>query len=182
MLSWKDILLLFGLGGVSGAICDGFHSHAGILAYPNELFLKMAWWVPLLFGSATLTVAYGHLLYDRVLHLPRRILSWGDVVGGLVGFFAVYAASAFLPTDGPAKTIILGTTVFIMIWRWNRSWHAIPPMFATIIAGCGVEMTLSRLDSFHYTHPDFWGIPMWLPMLYAAASIGVGNWARKLSR
>jgi hypothetical protein len=182
MLSWKDILLLFGVGGVSGAICDGFHSHAGILAYPNELFLKMAWWVPLLFGMATLTVAYGHLLYDRALHRPRTLLSWSNIVGGVIGFGAVYAASAFLPVSDLAKTLTLGATVFVMTWRWNRSWHALPPMLTTIVIGCGVEITLSNLGYFQYTQPDFWGIPMWLPLLYAAASIGIGNWARKLSR
>lgn len=181
MLSWKDILLLFGIGGVVGAVCDGFHSHAGILTYPNEWILKMAWWVPFLFGMATLAVAYSHLIYDRTCHLPRRTLSWADVIGGLLSFVAVYAASAFLPNSDLAKTIILATMVFLMTWRWNRSWHAIPPMLATAIVGCGVESTLNHIDYFHYTRPDFWGIPMWLPMLYAAASIGVGNWARKLS-
>lgn len=182
MLSWKDVLLLFGLGGVIGAVCDGFHSHTHILIYPNEWVLKMAWWVPLLFGTATLTVAYGHLLYDRALHLPRRTLSWGEVIGGLLGFMAVYAGSAFLPGSDLVKTLILGAAVVGMTGLWNRSWHALPPMFTTAAIGCSIEMTLSHLGHFQYTHPDIWGIPMWLPLLYAAASIGVGNWARKLSQ
>lgn len=182
MLSWKSILLLFGVGGIIGATCDGFHSHADILAYPNEWFLKMAWWVPFLFGAATLTIAYSHLFYDRTVHLPRRALSWGDVIGGLVGFMVVYAASAFLPTSDIAKTFILGAAVFLMTWWWNHSWHALPPMLVTAIVGCSIEMTLSHFGHFQYLRPNVWGIPMWLPMLYAAASIGVGNWARKLAK
>lgn len=182
MLSWKDFLLIFGIGGVIGAVCDGFHSHSDILFYPNEWFLKAAWWVPLLFGLATLTVAYGHLFYDRLLRRPRIALSWTRVVAGLLGFVAVYAGSAFLPLSDILKTIVLSMGVALMIWQLNPSWYAIPPLLTTALIGCTVEGALSRMDYFHYTHPDILGVPMWLPLLYAAASIGVGNWARKLSQ
>lgn len=182
MLSWKDFLLIFGVGGVIGAICDGFHSHTNILYYPNEWFLKAAWWVPLLFGVASLAVAYGHLFYDRLVHRPRITLSWANVIAGLIGFVAIYAGSAFLPLSESTKTIVLSIGVILMIRQLNPTWYALPPLLITALIGCTVESILSHWGYFHYTHPDILDIPMWLPLLYAAASIGIGNWARKLSK
>lgn len=182
MLSWKNILILFVVGGLGGALCDAFHSHSGILAYPDPWIFNMAWWVPLLFGSATLTVAFGHLWYDRLLRLPYRYLSDGDVVSGMVAFVVLYAASAYMPLSDDTKTVVFGIAVVLMAGRWNRNWHAIPQMAATALIGCSVEIALSHSGYFHYLHPDFWGIPMWLPFLYAAASVAVGNWARWLQK
>lgn len=181
MLSWKSIVILFVVGGIGGSLSDGFHNIAGILYYPHPWLLNTAWWVPLLFGSATLTIAYGHLWYDRVARCPKHNLSWSEVVTGLMTFFMTYAASAFLPYPDLTKTLILGVLVFLMTWRWNRSWYAIPPMILTALLGCTIESTLSYAGGFHYTLPDFLRIPMWLPLLYAAASIAVGNWARKMA-
>jgi len=100
----------------------------------------------------------------------------------LISFLLIYAASAFLPYSDISKTIILGILVVLMVLRWNRSWHVIIPMLITIFIGCGIESTLCYFGYFQYTQPDFLRIPMWLPVLYAAASIGVGNWARKMAQ
>ncbi|PIR20848.1 MAG: hypothetical protein COV45_04640 [Deltaproteobacteria bacterium CG11_big_fil_rev_8_21_14_0_20_47_16] len=182
MLTWKRAIIMFVIGGIAGAISDGFHNISGILYYTDPWILNTAWWVPILFGSATLAVAYGHLYYDRVFHVSSKNLSWSEVVTGLIAFLMVYAASAFLSYSDFGKTIVLSILVFLMAWRWNRSWHAIPPLVITVIIGCTIESTLSYIGEFHYTYPDFLRIPMWLPLLYAAASIAVGNWARKMAK
>lgn len=181
MLTWKRTLVMFVIGGLGGTMSDGFHNAVGILYYTNPWILETAWWVPFLFGFATLTIAYGHLFYDRILHIPKPNLSWSDVVTGLMAFLMAYAASAFLNFSDISKTVLLSIVVFMMTWRWNWSWHAIIPMALTALLGCTIEGTLSYLGYFHYTAPNFLGIPMWLPLLYAAASIAVGNWARKMA-
>lgn len=181
LLSWKDVLLLFVVGGIVGAICDGFHSHQNILEYSHAWAFKMAWWVPLLFAVATLTVAYGHLLIDRAFHLPRRRPGRLRVVAGLAAFVAVYAASAYLPVENDAKILILDMAIIGMWLAFNRCWQGVLQMILTSILGCTVEISLVVNGSFRYIHPGFLGIPYWLPFLYGAASIGVGNWARQLA-
>lgn len=172
---------MFVLGAVLGTVCDGFHSHAGILWYPHEWLPKMAWWVPPLFGTATVAIAISHLAYDRYFRLAPVQQSWGDVAAGIASFAAIYAISAFLPASSLIKTAVMSVAVVLMTLKWRRSIHAVPLMFLTAVAGCLAEITLSRAGLFYYTHPDFLGIQMWLPLLYAAASIAVGNWARKIA-
>lgn len=45
---------------------DGFHTHSGTTAYPHPFVWRMAWWVPLLFGTS---VAGGGLAF--ALAYPR---------------------------------------------------------------------------------------------------------------
>ncbi len=181
MLSWKNIAVIFIVGGIVGATCDGFHSHQNILAYSNEWILKMAWWVPLLFAGATLTVAYGHLLFDYLFIVPKKKPGWPRVIIGLASFVLVYAASAYLPVENDAKILILDMAIIAMWLIFNRNWQGVIEMIITAILGCAMEITLVANGSFHYLHPNIWGIPYWLPFLYGAASIGVGNWARQLA-
>lgn len=180
-LSWKDTLLLCVVGGIVGAVCDGFHSHQNILEYSSAWAFKMAWWVPLLFAGATLTVAYGHLLIDDLFHLPHTPPGRARVIAGLLAFVAVYAASAYLPVDNDAKILILDMAIIAMWLAFNRSWQGVLQMILTSILGCAVEISLVANGSFRYLHAGFLGIPYWLPFLYGAASIGVGNWARQLA-
>lgn len=169
------------MGGIVGATCDSFHSHEDVLVYSHEWILKMAWWVPLLFAGATVTVAYGHLFFDWAFHLPQKQPGWPRVIAGLAAFVAVYAASAYLPVQDDAKILILDMAIIAMWLIFNRSWQGVLQMVFTSILGCVVEITLVANDSFRYLHPQFLGIPYWLPFLYGAASIGVGNWARQLA-
>ncbi|MCY0541599.1 hypothetical protein OVW21_26595, partial [Klebsiella pneumoniae] len=51
----------------------------------------------------------------------------------------------------------------------------------TAIVGFAVEVTLSRAGLFFHTHPDVLGIALWLPWIYVAASVGLGNVGRWLT-
>jgi hypothetical protein len=45
-----------------------------------------------------------------------------------------------------------------------------------------VEVVLSSAGLFSHTHPDVLGVALWLPWIYVAASVGVGNLGRWLCR
>jgi hypothetical protein len=47
-------------------------------------------------------------------------------------------------------------------------------------SGVAVEAILSSAGLFSHTHPDILGVALWLPWLYVAASVGVGNVGRWL--
>lgn len=42
------------------------------------------------------------------------------------------------------------------------------------------EVLLSRAGVFRHLHPDFLGIPVWLPALYLASGPSFGQFARKV--
>lgn len=176
----RNTIILFIAGGIVGSICDGFHSHSGILAYTDIWWMKMAWWVPFLFGSATLALAISHMWADQILHHPRRHLSWGLVFLGLVLFVAMYAGSAYIPAANRWKFLILSIGG-IAIWRgFDGTWQGAVEAVISALIGCSVEITLTQQELFQYLNPNLWGIPSWLPWLYVAASVSVGNLSRKL--
>ena len=59
----------------------------------------------------------------------------------------------------------------------------IPPVLAlaTAAVGVGVEATLASRGVFSYVAPDAGRVASWLPWLYVAASVAVGNLARYLA-
>lgn len=171
---------LFLIGALLGAICDGFHTHSGTTFYPEPLILKMAWWVPVLFGSAALTIGLTHVLGDRLLKRPNKNVSWPSVITGLLLFIALYYISGFLRTDWQTKLLVLGIGNSILWLLYDRTWQGSFLALGTALVGCYVEIYLSQQGLFSYTHPHIWGIPYWLPFLYVGASVTVGNLARKI--
>jgi hypothetical protein len=66
-------------------------------------------------------------------------------------------------------------------WRLDGTWQGLAQAAATAAGGCAVEMVLSGAGLFRHTHPDVLGVALWLPWIYVAASVGVGNVGRWLA-
>lgn len=192
MKKLKLFLILFAIGAIIGSFFDAFHTHSGTTFYTKVWLLKMAWWVPLLFGSSAVLIGFTHLDFDlRLRNSPLR-LSWFEVIAGFLAFGALYFASAFINpiADGftlfhlshSNKIVFLGLGAFLIWLAFERSWIGFMLGIATTVVGCTVESTLTGLNQFHYVKPDFLRIPYWLPFLYFAASVAVGNVARKLNQ
>lgn len=176
--SLKNGLKLFVLGALLGPWADHFHTQAGVLAYYDTVVFNMAWWVPLLFGLATVIIGFSHLSLDDRFAMQPKPKNGLDVVWGLLFFLVVYKLSALLP-ESFIKLILLG---FLSLATWyflDRRVLGLVQALLTAAAGCLVESSLSHAKLFYYTNPDFLGVPFWLPFLYVAASVAVGNLARK---
>ena len=171
---------LFLIGAVLLPIFDGFHTHSGTTQYGDVWLLRMAWWVPLLFGS---TVAFGGLAYAyayRRLGGREGLASWRAIATGFTIFGMLYFASGFLPVSNAAKLlfILAGAAV---VWRIvDGTRQGILLAILNAIVGCTVEMILTRASAFRHLHADAAGIPLWLPALYIAAGPAVGQLARKV--
>jgi hypothetical protein len=176
----KIIGCLFLLGMILGPLMDGFHTHSGTAYYPRPWKWMMAWWVPLLFGTATVTIGLSHLDFDKWLRRVQRNHSWFAVWSGIVCFAALYFASAYLSIDETQKLSVMIVTAFLVWYVLEKTYAGF--LFALVIAAIGtaVESLLGHAGLFIYTKPDMFGVPYWLPCLYVAASVAVGNLARKL--
>lgn len=179
----KHIGILFVLGAVMGAIYDGFHTFSGTLVYTSPWILRMAWWVPLLLGSAGAAIGISHLSFDaRFPHRPPYPLTGPHVLLGIVLFGAQYFMSGFLQIPNGSQ-LVLQAVVSAQIWYlFDRSR---PGVFLAVMTGaCGTltEITLIHFGLFYYTEPDIFGVPFWLPFIYTSASVAVGNVARTLAR
>ena len=50
----------------------------------------------------------------------------------------------------------------------------------TALTGSAIEAAQIEAGIFSYLAPDRWGIPCWLPCLYACAQVAIGNLGRRL--
>jgi len=168
---------LFFFGALALTFCDGFHTHGGATRYPTPIFLMMAWWAPLLFGSSA---AFGGLAYAlgyRALG-GRRAPAAGPIAVALALFVAAYFATGFLPASNMIKASVALVAAIVGWGISDRTWQGAALALATAIVGPCVEITLVHLGAFAHLQPDLLGVPIWLPALYLASGPAVGQLAR----
>lgn len=184
------ILLL--CGAVLGPLADYLHLATATTRYPLRSFpagvslFGMPLWVPLLFGVATLVIGLSHPFADRLLGGKKSrpgARSWLGATSGLAIFLGLYAASAFLPLEtGGWRDVALGLGA-LSIWAiWEGTWQGLLLGTLTALGGTGVEILLVHFGVFDYTpqNANFFGVASWLPALYLAASVAIGNLGRRL--
>jgi len=174
------ILFIFVIGAVLGPISDLFHVKSLTSGYPFHKYFGLAWWVPLLFGSATVVVAISHVLADKLFKRQPRELSMRQVVMGLWSFMFIYYASGYLMLSQYYKIAALGFIAFSIWYIFDKTLLGLILAFLTAIFGCLIEIMIIQTGHFYYNIKDFFGIPYWLPFLYMTASVVVGNLGRKL--
>ena len=171
-LKAQPVLLLFLLGATLGSALDAFHASSGVEHYPTPILFGLAWWVPLLFGSAAVAIGYSHPLVDPLLHHrrpPRPI--WVNL-GELTWLVLAYLVSAsFL--DSLAKVGLIAILYFNFWLLSGAGWQNLVLSLVTAITGTLIEMILVTAGAFSYLRPDFIGVPYWLPCIYACASLAV---------
>jgi hypothetical protein len=173
------VLWLFLLGAILGTALDAFHVYSKVERYPMPVLFGVAWWVPLLFGAAAVAIGYSHPMVDPLLHhrrLPRPLLL---SMGELMWLVLAYLVSAItLPSIAKAGLLAI---IYLNFWLMaGRSWQNLLLSMVTAITGTLIEMVLVAAGAFSYVHPDFLGVPYWLPCIYACASLAVGDLGRSL--
>jgi MFS family permease len=181
-ITLKNFLIFFILGAILGPLCDGFHSHQGILYYPKVWEFKMAWWVPFLFGGATLSIAYSHTHLDLIFFKKIKTLPWNLTYLALLSFIGMYFLSSILNFSTLINSVLLYSLAILCWFLFNRTLFGFIIALLTAITGSLVEISLIYTENFFYfdQYSHFLGIPYWLPALYIAASIGVGAFGRKV--
>jgi hypothetical protein len=171
----KRLASVFLIGGIGGAICDQIHVQSQTTVYENPVLFGLAWTAPLAFGTGILAgfiVAqpFARKTYPAEPPALRRM-----IIDGVL-FFAAYFASAALHPQRDLAAAILWGTFAARVLLTPKPQRAHLASYA-LIAGAGgavIEAVLSALGSFHYVGSDIFGIPLWLPALYAhAAPLGL---------
>lgn len=177
---FAKILFLFCIGAILGPVSDSFHVMSLTSGYPFPKYFGLAWWVPILFGGATVVLAISHVGADKLFKRPKKAISWKEVIGGLLCFMFIYYASGFLVLPDLYRIIVLGFFAFAVWYLFDKSFLGL--ILAIIVAffGCLVEILIIGTGHFYYNIKDIYGIPYWLPFLYMTASVAVGNLGRKL--
>jgi hypothetical protein len=158
----------FAIGAVAGTLLDGLHLLGDVLSYEHEAFGEWAWFVPVEFGLAGLAAGLAIPLIERAVgpDAPPRFSTAGRVGEGIL-FAALYGATALFDGDG-APWLLVGLTLLLLVrlWLWSVPGDSAYAAIAAV-AGPAAEIAISATGAFDYAHPDFAGIPMWLPALWA---------------
>lgn len=181
MIAPRRALALFAGGGVGLALCDQIHVQADVLRYDVGGLFGQAWWVPLQFGVASLAIVAGAAPFVRYRPAPRE----RDFVTGVAWFVAAYAASGVFDAqpEALAAGLALAWLARVAVAEGPRERRregpregrrdGVSPRAALVAyslllaaAGTGAEAILSAAGTFEYLHPDFVGVPVWLPLLY----------------
>jgi len=162
MGAWATIAVM---GAIICTICDHLHVINGVLSYPHVVFWGEAWWVPLLFATASVVIVANARVVRRVL--GGAVLPWptvGRVLGGGLAFVTAYAFTAY----GHAQPDVV---LWVLVGFWAARALTVPGwvvIYSIVVAvgGSAFEGTWSMLGFFHYHHPDVYGVPRWLPGIY----------------
>jgi hypothetical protein len=172
-------LALFAAGSLSGPALDAFHAYNGILEYPHPEFLRMAWWVPFLFGGYTLLITLSAPLVDLLGgRWAGRVPSLKLVASGVAIFALVYMISGLWAADSSAKNMVFAV---VSGWLWfflDRSLLGLIYAAGTAFLGCAAEAFLVHNGHFHYHVADVFGIPTWIFFLHFNGALAVGNLGR----
>jgi len=153
------------VGGVVSTLCDHLHATSGVLYYPRPAFWSQAWWVlPLFFGATLVTVGTADLGRQR-LGLPAVAEpSWLELAGDLIAFVTAYVWTSYGHEQPTMLAVLMvGFWLALMLRRPRWVWIVSLP---SALFGSLFEASLSSVGGFYYHHPDFAGVPRWLPALY----------------
>jgi hypothetical protein len=164
----KRLAICFAIGAVAGTLLDGIHLWGDVLSYEHEAFGEWAWFVPLEFGFAGLAAGIAIPWIERAAGpvAPPRF-GMGQRAAELAFFAALYGATALW--DGGGAPWLLAGLAGVVAVRLAVAPVAGDWAYAAIAAVLGPlgEIAISATGAFDYANPDFAGIPMWLPALWA---------------
>jgi hypothetical protein len=158
----------FLLGAVLGTLLDGIHAYGDVLVYPDPAFGRWAWFVPVEFG---LTGAAVGLLMPSIERLAAagETPHWsvGQRAAELLLFAGLYVSTALIEPGGAVLlALALGALAVgrVLTSGVRGDWAY---ALAASVLGPAAEAIISALGAFDYLDPDFAGIPVWLPGLWA---------------
>lgn len=169
----RPYLKLFLIGAVVGTLLDGLSTWQGIAYYPAPFLFQTAWWVPFLFGSAILLIGWSH----AKLHPFTEQLRFRFFVS-LLFLLGAFGTAIFFKVDSISKSIVALLLYFLSWGLADRTKFSFLLATFTALIGCATESLLGLLGLYHYTHPDFFGIPYWLFFLYLHVSAATGYLGR----
>ena len=162
----RRLAFCFLLGACLGTLLDGIHAYGDVLSYPNPAFGRWAWFVPVEFGLVGVGAGLAVPWLERLAKAPPA-LTW-TVTQRLVElllFTTLYLLTATV--DGAVfLAIAFAALAGFRIARREAPGDWLYALIAAVL-GPAAEGALVALGAFDYANPDFAGIPLWLPTLWA---------------
>ncbi|XP_069588658.1 insulin-induced gene 2 protein [Ranitomeya imitator] len=178
-------LLLFLIGVFLALVLNLLQVQRNVTLFPPDVLsslLSSAWWVPLCCGTAAAAIGLLYPCIDRQLEKPHRFKrEWSSVLRCVAVFVGINHASAKVDfANNLQLSLTLAALSIGLWWTFDRSRSGLGlgvciAFFATL-----VSQLLVYNGVYQYTSPDFLYVRSWLPSIFFAGGITMGNIGRQL--
>ncbi|MAF64120.1 MAG: hypothetical protein CMJ84_00485 [Planctomycetes bacterium] len=170
-IQWAVLALV---GGVALTLCDSVHIAYGVLEKTNADFAGQSWWTLPMFSTLSLFIVPVYRRFRCLTGARALATSKGELAFSAVGFLASYACTGPLGHWGVwLAALLTAAWVARLIRRRVRGIILFSLLLA--VAGPAVEAAISASGAFHYTAPDLFTVPSWLPMIYLHGALLVAD-------
>ena len=157
------------VGAILGTAMDRLHLMYGVLSYYDITLMGQAKFVPVGMAIAAVALVFGHRTLVRLRGAMAASVGIGAGITYVVFLLIAFGATVFFQEHPKYLAIGLAVAFLPVIGSHPYNGFALLCVLAALI-GTGVEIVMVKQEMFRYLHPDWQGVPMWLPSLYLWAA------------
>uniref|UniRef100_A0A673H682 Insulin-induced gene protein n=1 Tax=Sinocyclocheilus rhinocerous TaxID=307959 RepID=A0A673H682_9TELE len=178
--------MLFMVGVFLALVLNLLQVQRNVTLFPPDVISSIfssAWWVPPCCGTAAALIGLLYPCMDRRLGEPHKLKrEWSNVMRCVAVFVGINHASAKVDFANNVQLSLTLAALSVGLW-WtfdrSRSGFGLGVIIA-ILATLATQLLVYN-GVFQYTSPDFLYIRSWLPCIFFAGVITVGNIGRQLA-
>ncbi|XP_068103237.1 insulin-induced gene 2 protein [Hyperolius riggenbachi] len=178
-------LLLFLIGVFLALVLNLLQVQRNVTLFPPDVLSSLfssAWWVPLCCGTAAAAIGLLYPCIDRQLGEPHRFKrEWSSVMRCVAVFVGINHASAKVDfANNMQLSLTLAALSIGLWWTFDRSRSGLGLGIGIAFFATLVSQLLVYNGVYQYTSPDFLYVRSWLPCIFFAGGITMGNIGRQL--
>lgn len=178
--------MLFSVGIFLALVLNLLQVQRNVTLFPPGVISSIfssAWWVPPCCGMASAVIGLLYPCIDRCLGEPHKFKrEWSSVMRCVAVFVGINHASAKLDfANNVQLSLTLAALSIGLWWTFDRSCSGFGLGVGIALLATLATQLLVYNGVFQYTSPDFLYIRSWLPCIFFAGVITVGNIGRQLA-
>ncbi|KAM4626203.1 insulin-induced gene 2 protein [Discoglossus pictus] len=178
-------LLLFLIGVFLALVLNLLQVQRNVTLFPPDVLSSLfssAWWVPLCCGTAAAAIGLLYPCIDRHLGEPHKFKrEWSSVMRCVAVFVGINHASAKVDfANNMQLSLTLAALSIGLWWTFDRSRSGLGLGIGIAFFATLVSQLLVYNGVYQYTSPDFLYVRSWLPCIFFAGGITMGNIGRQL--
>uniref|UniRef100_A0A671TSE2 Insulin-induced gene protein n=1 Tax=Sparus aurata TaxID=8175 RepID=A0A671TSE2_SPAAU len=178
--------MLFSVGVFLALVLNLLQVQRNVTLFPPDVISSIfssAWWVPPCCGTASALIGLLYPCIDSRLGEPHKFKrEWSSVMRCVAVFVGINHASAKVDfANNVQLSLTLAALSIGLWWTFDRSRSGFGLGVSIALLATLATQLLVYNGVFQYTSPDFLYIRSWLPCIFFAGVITMGNIGRQLA-